>query len=46
MDKQNDWFLMTVKNPNGTFLQTDVAGFTPDNTQFKDKDYYKKSSYI
>ena len=46
MNKEYDWFLMTVKNPNGTFLQADAAGYHPENTQFKDKEYYKNNEHI
>lgn len=47
MEKQNDWIVANINNPNFTNEDyRDVLGMSVDNTQLQTSDYYKKSQFI
>lgn len=45
--KQNDWIVANINNPNFSITDfKEISGLDLNNTQFLDKDEYKKSKFI
>ena len=44
--KPNDWLVATVSNPDLGLANFAEAGLSAENTQLKDRDFYKNNSFI